>query len=326
MLKGPFADKQLFCYKPNKYTIAADSIRAKHPQWALELDQLANMPKMDWITSASLVPTVGPRIAAADAVGQYAQFVLYAIPARDLGSHSAGGEEDAAGYRALIDAFAIQVAGRRCVTLLEPDAVSMGDRMGASDLAVRYELLRYAAKKLRGYLDAGSNNWIPAPEMAKRLVLAGIADADGFALNTSGTQWSADEHAYGQAIIAELAKLGITGKGYLVDIGRNGLGPLDQWSMSPGDAYFLPPDHPDKDDQDWLNSELRGIGGNGGERRATSNVSQTTHPGCHGLVVAKGPGGSDGGDNRGNGEAGTFDLWEALALRERARPRFPPVV
>lgn len=326
MVKGPFADKRLYNYKPNKYTLAADSIRTKWPQYAKELDQLADMPKMDWITSSSLVPTVGPRITAANVAARYAQFVVYALPDRDLGSHSAGGEADGAAYRALIDAFAAQVSGRRSIILLEPDAVSMIDRMGSLDRDARYELLRYATKKLRGYLDAGSNNWIPAPEQAKRLVLAGIADADGFALNTSGTQWVNDEHAYAQAIIAELAELGITGKGYVIDIGRDGVGPLDQWEMTPGDPFFLPPDHPDKDDQHWLNSEGRGIGGIAGVERATSNVNQAAHPGCDGLMVAKGPGGSDGKDNRGNGEAGSFDLWEALALRERARPKFPAVL
>lgn len=314
-----FFGRKLYCYKPNKYTAAADAMRAQYPTYAAELDQLGDQPKADWITSLSVVPTVGSRITAAKT--EIAAFVLYAIPHRDLDSYSAGGAADAAAYRAIVDAFATQVAGRLCIVLLEPDAVSMIDRMSDADEAARYALIRYAVEKVTSagaavYIDAGSSNWIPAATMGARLVNAGISMAAGFTLNTSGTQFVTNERAYAAAIRLVVG----ANKGWFVDTGRAGLGPFDQYDAVPGDPYFLPPDHPDFEDAHWLNSPGRGIGA-----RPTLNVNQTLSPGCEGYLWIKGPGGSDGADERGHPEAGAFQPWEALALRARAMPKFPAV-
>lgn len=308
----------LFCYKPNKYTQAADAWAQRFPQYAAELDQLGDNAKPDWITTEGAIPTIGSRLTAAAVLGHLFSFVFYQIPDRDLGSHSAGGAASASEYRRLVALAAAQIKGRPCIVILEPDALSMSDRMTDDDEAVRYQLLADARKAFEDagafvYCDAGSSNWIPSDRIAERLLRVG---ASRFSLNTSMTQLSKDEHAYAQRIRAELGG----DIRYVVDTGRNGLGPFDQYAAKPGDAWFVAPDAWDYSDAHWLNAPGRAIGA-----RPTTNVSQAKFPGCDAYQWTKGPGGSDGADSRGAPKAGDFRPWEALALRQRARPVFPEV-
>lgn len=306
-MKGMFSGQKLYVEFPNKYTTAL-----RGTKYAAALDQLGAIPRPTWVNDAAGVGVVDPLLDKAAAAGTIGSFVLYAIPNRDLGSHSAGGAADAAAYRALIDKFVAAIGGRTAIVVIEPDALSMIDRMGGSDQAVRYELLRYATERLtNGYNDAGSSNWIDADEISDRLAMVG---ATGFALNTSGTRPSKDEHAYAQ----EIRKILGSDTGYGIDTGRNGQGAWAQDRYEPGDPWYYPPTHPDADDMHWLNSPGRGIGA-----RPSLNVNQTLYPGCHWLQWCKSPGGSDGDDHRGHGPAGSFDPYEALALRARAVPRFP---
>jgi endoglucanase len=74
--------------------------------------------------------------------------------------------------------------------------------------------------------------------MAKRLKAAGIAGADGFALNTSNYVGTEENIAYGK----ELSAL-VGGKHFIVDTGRNGNGPNDanEWCNPDGRALGHPP-------------------------------------------------------------------------------------
>jgi endoglucanase len=67
--------------------------------------------------------------------------------------------------------------------------------------------------------------------MATRLQQAGIQNARGFSLNVSNFRTTADEIAYGRAIAGQV------GKPFVIDTGRNGLGPYgDEWCNPPGRA------------------------------------------------------------------------------------------
>jgi endoglucanase len=81
--------------------------------------------------------------------------------------------------------------------------------------------------------------------MAAVLRRAGVADANGFALNVSNFQTTAATIAYGR----QISRL-VGGKHFVVDTSRNGLGPLakrlwkkpeDQWCNSPGRALGARP-------------------------------------------------------------------------------------
>ena len=52
------------------------------------------------------------------------------------------------------------------------------------------------------YVDAGHSAWVPAPEMASRLLAAGIQRAAGFSLNVSNYQATGDVLGYGRQLSA----------------------------------------------------------------------------------------------------------------------------
>jgi endoglucanase len=74
--------------------------------------------------------------------------------------------------------------------------------------------------------------------MASRLASAGIGAAQGFALNVSNFLATAENVAYGR----ELSTL-VGGKHFVIDTGRNGLGPAAdaQWCNPAGRALGIPP-------------------------------------------------------------------------------------
>ncbi|MEX2177912.1 MAG: glycoside hydrolase family 6 protein, partial [Gemmatimonadaceae bacterium] len=150
--------------------------------------------------------------------------VAYNIPHRDCGSYSAGGSASANAYRQWIRKFAAGLGGKQAVVVLEPDAVPQADCLPAAAREERYALLRDAIQVLKAahavvYLDGGNALWLPAAEAGKRLTSAGIAQADGFALNVSNYQSTSSNVAYGDQLSRQVG-----GKHYIIDTSRNGIG------------------------------------------------------------------------------------------------------
>ncbi len=114
--------------------------------------------------------------------------------------------------------------------------------------AERYQLLSEAIQRLKQqphmkvYLDAGNPGWIrEARKLAEPLKRAGIAQADGFALNVSNFQTDETTKAYGRRLSEDLG-----GKHFVMDTSRNGNGPLagdreQAWCNPPGRALGTPP-------------------------------------------------------------------------------------
>jgi endoglucanase len=132
-------------------------------------------------------------------------------------------------------------------------------------------------------LDAGHAHWQSASTMASRLAAAGIASVTGFSLNVSNFITDADNVAYGE----QLSSL-IGGKHFIIDSGRNGLGPTG--------------------DMQWCNPEGRAIG-----RRPTT---RTGNPLVDAYLWIKTPGESDGACN-GYPSSGTWIPEYALGLASR---------
>jgi endoglucanase len=88
------------------------------------------------------------------------------------------------------------------------------------------------------YLDGGHDAWQPASTMASRLQQAGVADAQGFALNVSNFRAQAGLIAYGQQTAAAI---GVAH--FVIDTSRNGLGPSPDgaWCNPPGRALGAKP-------------------------------------------------------------------------------------
>ncbi|MCL3818997.1 glycoside hydrolase family 6 protein [Aeromicrobium wangtongii] len=188
---------------------------------------LARTPQAFWATDGLPTKTVRRSVAAytkrAAKKKRTPVIAVYAIPARDCGSHSAG-TFDPRTYRRWIAQVAAGLKGTKAIVVLEPDALAM---LGQCDQGDRIGLIRYAVGKLKRagawvYLDAGHSRWIAPDVMAQRLKAAGISSARGFATNVASFQATADEKVYGDAVVASLRTLGVTGKRYVIETARNG--------------------------------------------------------------------------------------------------------
>lgn len=242
---------------------------------------------------------VGSAAAAALQEGRTAVFTAYNIPHRDCGQHSAGGATSAGAYRAWIGKFAAALGKAKAVVVLEPDAVAHvvdgctpGEYHGE-----REKLLGEAIDRLKRqpntkvYLDAYNPAWIKEPpkvaQLVQRLYRAGVARADGFALNVSNFQTDEVTKKYGLKLSKDLG-----GKHFVIDTSRNGKGPLPgAWCNPPGRALGTPP------------------------------TFDTGEPALDAYLWVKRPGESDGtcgaGLRRGSGGRSTRWGWRATPRRSR---------
>lgn len=248
-----------------------------------ELDAIASRPTAvwlgDWYDDATLVRVLRAEVASAQAQRRVPVFVLYAVPARDCGLHSAGGFSDPR-YRQWSSLVADTLRGSGAAVVVEPDALALlGECAGQGD---RSGLLRHAVGALAdaglaAYLDAGTSDWVPVDVMAGRLRDAGVDRARGFSTNVSNYQDTDRERAWAERL---RARLGGTPH-YVVDVSRNGRGWQGTWCNPAGAALGEAP-------------------------RAVQDGS-----GLDALLWIKRPGESDGTCG-GGPEAGTWS--EALAL------------
>ena len=273
----------------------ADSLRARDPQQAALLDRIAGQPAADWFGdwNADIQTAVDTRVTTIQAAGAVPVLVAYNIPNRDCGQYSAGGAAAPAAYRAWMRAFAAGLAGRRAVVIVEPDALPLMDQcLSATDQTARMALIGAAVGLLKAqpgaavYIDAGNSNWQPAATMATRLSQAGIAQADGFALNVSNYRATAELIAYARDLAARLG-----GKHAVLDTSRNGRGPADNNA--------------------WCNPPGRGLG--------TPPTTATADPVIDAYLWIKRPGESDGTCN-GGPAAGGWWIAGALELARNAAP------
>ena len=163
------------------------------------------------------------------------------------------------------------------------------DCLSPTDQQVRLDLLKYAVQTFAAkgsiavYLDAGHPHWKSATTIAQRLLGAGIASAQGFSLNVSNFYYISDNVSYGTQVSSLVG-----GKHFVVDTGRNGLGPTI--------------------DAQWCNPAGRAIGAR--PTTATGNALVDA------FLWIKTPGESDGSCN-GAPSAGTWMPEYALGLAQR---------
>lgn len=191
-----------------------------------------------WITDYYAIGDVADAVrrytSRAEEIDKTPLLVLYAIPGRDCGLYSSGGEPDAASYRSWIDQVADGLRGTHALVVVEPDAVPfIGNERCTFDVEERLGLLRYAVRAVTraggwAYLDAGHSGWRTPADIAPLLVRAGIADARGFSTNVGNFRPTGQEQTYARAVVRALASRGVQGRRYVIDTGRNGGGrPVD---------------------------------------------------------------------------------------------------
>ncbi|WP_160050014.1 MULTISPECIES: glycoside hydrolase family 6 protein [unclassified Nocardiopsis] len=235
-------------------------------------DRIASVAQATWFTQhnpGTVRGEVDAVVTAAQAQGQTPILVVYNIPGRDCGNHSGGGAPSHDAYRAWVDEVAAGLEGRPATIVLEPDALPLVS--GCSDPSDLLASMAHAGKALRAgssqarvYFDIGHSAWLSPGRAAELLNGADIANsAHGVATNTSNYNWTNDEIAFAEAVIAAT---GVQGLGAVIDTSRNGNGPAP--------------------DGEWCDPPGRMIG-----RPSTTN---TGHPLVDAFVWTKLPGEADG--------------------------------
>jgi endoglucanase len=225
--------------------LTANAWRTSRSADAAQMEKVAAQPQARWIGNWNVnvqadVDAYTTRMAAD---GAMPVFVAYNIPQRDCGGLSGGSSTTTAeAYRSWIAAFAAGIGARRAAVILEPDALAGMDCLSSSDQQTRVDLLAYAVQAFRAqgtvavYLDAGNPGWQTPATMSGRLGRAGVALAQGFALNVSNFVGTAENLAYGQKLSALVG-----GKHFVIDTGRNGMGGNGEWCNPAGRALGARP-------------------------------------------------------------------------------------
>jgi endoglucanase len=242
---GQLRGRRLYVHPDTPARKQADAWQRSRPGDAALMRRMAEQPQAIWLGEwvrdvRGEIDRIVSRSLAARAIPV---FVAYNIPYRDCGLHSRGGAGGGDDYRRWIVELARGLDNRPAVVILEPDGLPLSDCLPARLRDERYVLLREAVEVLSRagasvYVDAGNANWKQAGEMANRLRAAGIARADGFALNVSNFHGTSVNVAYGD----RLSRL-VGGKHYVIDTSRNGRGaPVErEWCNAPNQALGLAP-------------------------------------------------------------------------------------
>lgn len=201
---------------------------------------LSVQPTAVWLTPEAHPVADIPRVVAHLAQEARAQdarlgVVVYGLPARDCGNHSAGGLPDAeyAEWTAAIGEALRENADVDPIVVLEPDSLALAPECG--NVEQRVALLTDAVAALAAdttaiYLDGGHSQWLPVAEMAHLIDRVGGAEhIRGFATNVSNFNATQDEVAYAHALSARL-----DGMHALIDTSRNGAGSNGEWCNPSG--------------------------------------------------------------------------------------------
>ena len=272
--------------------LTADAWRLTRPADAIQMDKAAAGATARWFGNWNTNVQSDADVATTTitSAGALPLFVAYNIPQRDCGGLSGSSTTTADAYKSWITAFANGIGARRAAVVLEPDALAAMDCLSTTDQQLRLDLLKYAVQTFAAkgsitiYLDAGHPGWRSASTMASRLISAGVSMAQGFSLNVSNFLSTGDNVNYGSQISSLVG-----GKHFVVDTGRNGLGPTA--------------------DYQWCNPDGRALG-----TRSTTSTGNTL---VDAFLWIKTPGESDGACT-GAPSAGTWMPDYALGLAQRA--------
>ena len=290
--ENPFQGANWYINPYNNAVVRAKVARREGAaQDAALLDKIAKHGGADWVGdwTAYVGDWVFRQTTAIAKEGALPLYVVYNLPNRDCGQYSAGGAQSGETYKEWVTEFARGINDRKAVVILEPDGLGLLDKcLSEADQKVRLELYHFAVKTFNTlpqtyvYIDAGHSRWMPAEVAAQRLKAAGIAEAQGFALNTSNYRATDELVAYGKEVSAFLG-----GKHFVIDTSRNGNGPPEA-----GDG-----------EESWCNPRGRALG--------SPPTTKTADPLCDAYLWLKKPGESDGECN-GGPKAGEW--WQEIAL------------
>jgi endoglucanase len=145
-----------------------------------------------------------------------------------LCGHASDSPADAASYHNFIEGFAQGIGSYRAVLFLEMDSIITMPCLSGHGKAVREHELKDAISILTAdcphlvvYLDAGAADALSPRDAAKYLRASGVANIEGFFLNSTHFDWTSNEIRYGNKISRMTG-----GKHFVINTGENGQGPL----------------------------------------------------------------------------------------------------
>jgi endoglucanase len=201
---------------------------------------------------------------------------------------------DQSSYHAFITRFAQGIGRYRAVLFLEIDSLITAPCLSPQGVAIRMNELHGAINVLAAkcprlviYLDAGAADALPAARTARLLRWAGVAQIQGFFLNSTHFDWTSKEIRYGE----QVSRL-TGGKHFVINTGENGRGPL------------VPADRVHQGNEVLCNPAGRGLG-----PKPTTN---TGYPNVDAFAWTSNPGESGGACVPGAPPTGAF--WPAYAL------------
>ena len=240
----------------NDKSTTVEAARRLKGQARADAQYLAQFPTAHWLTSGS--PKEVERdarkvVKAADKAEQVPVLVAYNLPFRDCAQYSAGGATSTEEYTAWIDGLVRGIGDREAVVILEPDGLGIipwyttvngnlewcqpQEADADTAAAQRFEQLDYAVDELGElprtavYLDGTHSAWLGVGDIADRLLKAGVQDADGFFLNASNYQHTANLEQYGTWISSCLA--------YVTEVNAGDFGGCGNqyWSGGPANGW-----------------------------------------------------------------------------------------
>jgi len=210
-MAGLFVDPQSLAMQ------AYRQLQNTDPAHAAIINQIASQPQAVWLygdgTGMATVEQATYNAASAGTYPVFVPYTLLSIPAPD--------------YPGWMTDFAQVISAVDSAVVVEPNVLPQYGDQYAAMISASIDTLK-ASGKTRVYLDAGHAAWRPAAAMADILNVAGIAKADGFAINVSNFRTTSECIQYGETIAAMIG-----GKPYIIDTSRNGQGPHDIETCNP---------------------------------------------------------------------------------------------
>jgi endoglucanase len=168
-------------------------------------------PRAVWLaggTPSQVQARVRSIVQAARAAGTVPVLVAYDIPGRDCGHYSAGGAAGKPAYAAWARGLADGLGQDKAVILVEPDALGTipstcprssvaGGFTDADRFAELQDAVTSFERDPRAIVYLTASAWEPAGTMTRRLLAAGIAQAQGFFLDVSDFEPTPQAIEYG---------------------------------------------------------------------------------------------------------------------------------
>ncbi|HWF71850.1 MAG TPA: glycoside hydrolase family 6 protein [Solirubrobacteraceae bacterium] len=215
---------------------AAQQYQSSNPSWAHALDLIAKQPNVQrygnwdgpnpglkvsqYLSRASVLePGTTPEIAT--------YYVVDAKRAARQHGHYSDPPWRQRAYHRWITSLAQGIGSNRVIVFLEMDSLITVGGLSRHGLAVRLAELHDAVNVLSQlpravvYLDAGAGDAVPAARTASMLRRAGVAQIEGFFVNSTHFDWTSHEIRYGD----QISRL-TGGKHFVVNTAENGRGPL----------------------------------------------------------------------------------------------------